>query len=168
MLSISSAVIEDIKNMREATPALIAYYYFDYKDASKRDLRSLLTLLLFQLASNPGPCWDILYKLCIACDDGSERPSDAALAKCLKTMFGLSEQLPIFVIMDALDECPNTTGTLSAREEVLDLVEDLVGSSQPNLFICVTSRPEQDIQTVLNLQGFNKIVSSKEYSQTFD
>jgi hypothetical protein len=52
--------------------------------------------------------------------------------------------------MDALDECPNTTGTPSARDEVLDFLEDLVGSSQSNLFICVTSRPEQDIQTVLN------------------
>ncbi|KAH9985039.1 hypothetical protein BJV74DRAFT_886357 [Russula compacta] len=145
-----SAVIEDIKGMREATPALIAYYYFDYKDASKRDLRGLLTSLLFQFAYNSGHCWDILYKLYIACGNGSERPSEAALAKCLKAMFGPSGQLPIFIIMDALDECPNTTGTPSAREDVLDLVEDLVGLSQSNLFICVTSRPEQDIQTVLN------------------
>jgi hypothetical protein len=33
---------------------------------------------------------------------------------------------------------------------VLDFLKDLVGSSHSNLFICVTSRPEQDIQTVLN------------------
>jgi len=52
--------------------------------------------------------------------------------------------------MDALDECPIDTGTPSAREEVLDLVEDLVQSGHSNLFICVTSRPEPDIQTVLN------------------
>jgi hypothetical protein len=43
------------------------------------------------------------------CRDGSEQPSDSALEKCLKTMIGLSGQLPIFVVMDALDECPNTT-----------------------------------------------------------
>jgi len=52
--------------------------------------------------------------------------------------------------MDALDECPNNAGTPSTREEVLDLVKDLVGSSHSNLFICITSRPEQDIGTVLN------------------
>lgn len=38
----------------------------------------------------------------------------------------------------------------SAREEVLEYLEDLITSRHPNLFICVTSRPEQDIQTVLN------------------
>jgi hypothetical protein len=65
-------------------------------------------------------------------------------------MLELPGQLPTFLIVDALDECPNTTGTPSAREEVLDFLEDLVGSGHPNLFICVTSRPEQDIQTILN------------------
>ena len=53
-------------------------------------------------------------------------------------------------MIDALDECPNTTGTPSAREEVLDFLDDLVGLRHSNLFICVTSRPEQDIQSVLN------------------
>ena len=65
-------------------------------------------------------------------------------------MLELPEQLPTFLIIDALDECPNTTGTPSAREEVLDFLEDLIGSNHPNLFICVTSRPEQDIQSILN------------------
>jgi hypothetical protein len=84
------------------------------------------------------------------CRDGSEQPSGAALAGCLKSILELPGQLPIFVIMDAIDECPCTTGTPSAREKVLDFVKDLVGSNHPNLFICITSRPEQDIQNVLN------------------
>jgi hypothetical protein len=148
--SISSAIIEDIKNMREARSALIAYYYFDYKDASKRDVRGLLTSLLFQLGDDCGRCWDILHHLYTTCRDGSEQPSDAALARCLKEMLELPGQLPIYIIVDALDECPSTTGTPSAREEVLDFVEDLVGSGHSNLFTCVTSRPEQDIQTVFS------------------
>ena len=65
-------------------------------------------------------------------------------------MLELRGQLPIFVIVDALDECPNVAGTPSAREEVLTLLEDLVGTRHSNLFICVTSRPEHDIQMVLN------------------
>jgi hypothetical protein len=84
------------------------------------------------------------------CRDGSKQPSEASLAKCLKTMLKLSAQVPIFVILDALDECPSTTGTPSAREKVLAFVEDLVLSNHPNLFMCITSRPEQDIQTVLD------------------
>jgi hypothetical protein len=150
MFWISSAIIEDIKNMREARPALIAYYYFDFKDAFKREVRGLLTSLLFKLGDDSDRCWDVLYKLYTSCRDGSEQPSDAALAGCLKSMLELPGQLPIFLVIDALDECPNTTGTPSAREEVLDFLEDLVRSSHSNLFICVTSRPEQDIQTVFN------------------
>jgi hypothetical protein len=146
----SSAIIEDIKNMREARPALLAYHYFDFKDASKRDVRGLLTSLLFQLGDDSDRSRDVLYKLYTSCQDGSKQPSDAALAGCLKSILGLPGQVPTFLIVDALDECPNTTGTPSAREEVLDVLEDLVGSSHSNLFICVTSRPEQDIQTVLN------------------
>ena len=54
-----------------------------------------------------------------------------------------------YIILDAIDECPNTSGFPTAREEVLDLVEELVGLDLPNLRICVTSRPEIDIRTVL-------------------
>ena len=147
---ISSAIIEDIKNMRQASPALIAYHYFDFKDASKRNVRGLLASLLFQLSDDSDSCWDVLYKLYTSCRDGSEQPSDDALMECLKSMLELPGQLPTFLIIDALDECPDTIGTPSAREEVLDFLDDLVGSSHSNLFICVTSRPEQDIQTILN------------------
>ena len=136
--------------MQQSTPSLIAFYYFDFKDVSKRGVRGLLASLLFQLAYNSGRCWDVLYKLYTTCCDGSEQPSDAALSDCLKSMLELPGQVPIFVVVDALDECPNDTGTPSPREKVLNLVKDLVGSNHQNLFMCITSRPEQDIQTVLN------------------
>jgi hypothetical protein len=51
--------------------------------------------------------------------------------------------------MDALDECPNNSGLPTPREEVLDLIDNLVGLRLPNLHICVTSRPEIDIQSAL-------------------
>jgi hypothetical protein len=150
-LSISSAIIEDIKSvLEERRSALLAYHYFDYKDVSKRHVRGLLASVLFQLSDDSDRCRDVLYQLYNKCRSGSERPSEDDLSKCLKFMVELPEQLPIFIIMDALDECPNTIGTPSARDEVLDFVEDLIRSSYSNLFICVTSRPEQDIQTVLN------------------
>ena len=149
ILLVSSAIIEDIKNTREATSVLIAYYYFDFKDASKRDLHGLLTSLLFQLGDDSDRCWDVLHELYAICRNGSEQPSDAALARCLQTMLELPGLLPVFIIMDALDECPNNTGTPSAREEVLNFVEELIGSNHSNLFVCTTSRPEQDIQAVL-------------------
>jgi hypothetical protein len=146
----SSAIIEEIKHIRKSRSALVAYYYFDFKDAAKRDVRGLLTSVLMQLVDNSDHCWDLLSQLHKTCRDGSEQPSEAALAQCLKSMLDLPGELPTYIIIDALDECPNNTGTPSARERVLKFVEDLVQSKHSNLFLCITSRPEQDINTALN------------------
>ena len=64
-------------------------------------------------------------------------------------MVSLPLQAPIYIILDALDECPNNSGMPTPREEVLDLVKNLASLHVPNLHICVTSRPEIDIQTTL-------------------
>ena len=72
------------------------------------------------------------------------------MTECLKQMLALEERGPTYIILDALDECPVTSSIPSPREEVLELVEDLVRLHLPNLHICVTSRPEPDIQIVLN------------------
>ena len=136
--------------MRDAGSALIGYYYFDYKDSSKRDIRGMMASVLLQLVIDSDRCWNTLYQLYSKCREGSEQPSHAALATCLENMLRLPGQLPIFIILDALDECPSTAETPSPREKVLDFVEKLVGSGHSNLFICITSRPEQDIQTFLD------------------
>ena len=71
------------------------------------------------------------------------------MVECLKEMLTFDVQRPTYIIMDALDECPNQSTIPSPREEVLDFVEELVSLQLPNLHICVTSRPEPDIQAVL-------------------
>jgi hypothetical protein len=136
--------------MRESRLALVAYYYFDFRDTAKRDVRGLLASLLSQLVDDSDSCRDTLYQLYKTCRDGSEQPSESALARCFQSMIDLPGQVPIFVIVDALDECPNNAGTPSAREKVLKFVRDLIGSNHPNLFVCITSRPEHDINTNLN------------------
>jgi hypothetical protein len=149
---ISSAIVEDIRSMRGTTSALIAYYYFDFKDVAKRDLRGLLSSILTQLGTDSDKCLDVLSQLHMTCRDGSEQPSEESLAQCLKIMLGQSEQLqlPVYLIVDALDECPNSTGTPSARKKVLDFMTGLIKSEHPNLHLCITSRPEQDIQATLD------------------
>jgi hypothetical protein len=64
-------------------------------------------------------------------------------------MFTHPDQGPVYLILDALDECPKTSGLPSKRQQVLDLIRDLVDLRLPNLHICVTSRPEVDIKDVL-------------------
>jgi hypothetical protein len=64
-------------------------------------------------------------------------------------MLRVPQKTPIYLVIDALDECPNTTGMPSSREEVLTLVGRLVNLNIPNLRLCVTSRPEIDIRRSL-------------------
>ena len=72
-------------------------------------------------------------------------------------MLKVPGQVPIYIIFDAIDECPNTTGISSSRDEVLELVEKLIELSLPNLRLCVTSRPEIDIRTVLEPLTLNQM-----------
>ena len=129
---------------------MVTFYYFDFKDAAKRHLRGLLSSLLMQLGDDSLGCWDVLHRLYTKSRDGSEQPSEATLAGCLKHMLDLQGQVPIYVIIDALDECPDTSGTPSDRKKVLDFVRDLVGCRHSTLYICITSRPEQDIKATLD------------------
>ena len=146
---VSSTVIQDIEAMCEASNASMAYFYFDFRDADKQGLRDLVTSLLTQLSSRPGSRWDILSKLYSDHDQGKKQPSDSTLAECLKKMLALPNQPPTYLIIDALDESPTTSGIPSPRETVLELLEELVNLSLPDLHICVTSRPEIDIRNVL-------------------
>jgi hypothetical protein len=71
------------------------------------------------------------------------------VTKCIKNVLTLSDQRPIYLVMDALDESPNTSGILSARERVLHFLKELVDLGLLNLHICFTSRPEIDIRSVI-------------------
>jgi len=129
--------------------ALMAYFYFDFRDAKKQHWNDLLSSLLIQLSSQSDPCCDILSRLYGTRKEGAQQPSNHDLTQCLKQMLTSPDQRPIYLIMDALDESPNTFGIPSPREMVLQLLKELVDLSLPNLHICVTSRPEFDIRNVL-------------------
>jgi hypothetical protein len=127
----------------------MAYYYFDFRDVKKQDRYGLLSSLLSQLSAESDSCYEVLSQLYADNAGGTRKPTRSALSKCLKDMLSLPGQGQIFLIVDALDECPNSSGTPSAREEVLDLIEEIVDLELPNVHLCVTSRPEIDIRTVL-------------------
>jgi hypothetical protein len=64
-------------------------------------------------------------------------------------MLALPDEGPTYLIIDAVDECPNISGIPSPRERVLQFVGGLVNLSLPKLHICVTSRPEIDVRNIL-------------------
>ena len=164
----SSTIIQDIRGMHAAGLATMAYYYFDFRDVKKQDRYGLLSSLLYQLSAESDSCYEVLTQLYVDNAGGAEKPPRSALSKCLKDMLSLRGQGEIFIIVDALDECPNLSGTPSAREEVLDLIEELVDLKLPNVHLCVTSRPEIDIRSVLEPLTSLKISLHDEIGQKED
>ena len=148
-VTISSGIIEDIKSLQKTGSACLAYFYCDFRDKNKQSRRNLVFSILWQLAVQSDICYGFLSRLYSEHDYGKQTPSDGTLTQCLKEMVLLPTQDSLYLIIDALDECPNSSGLPTPREEVLDLVQDLVDLHLPNLHLCVTSRPEIDIRTTL-------------------
>ncbi len=146
----SSTIIGDIDGMRKAGLASLAFFYFDFREDQKRDLRGLLSSLLVQLCHQSDSYSDILSELYSEHANGSRYPSDDVLAGCLKDLLKLPGHAPVYLVVDALDECPSTSSIPSPRDEVLNLIEELIESEIPHLRVCITSRPETDIKDVLD------------------
>ena len=127
----------------------MAYFAFDFKDNHKQSRLEMIPSLLTQLsAQSPRRC-EILSNFFLENDRGAQTPTGSDLARCLKEMLSLPGEGYVYIIIDGIDECPNTPGVPSAREEVLDLFEELTELNLRNLWLCVTSRPEMDIKAVL-------------------
>ena len=167
-LSTSSTIIEEAMALRDAGLGLTAFYYFDFRDTAKQDVRGLLSSLLVQLCAKSDPCYKVLSRLYSSHDNGSRLPDDNSLVQCLKDMLELPEQPLIYFIIDALDECPITYGVTPPRERVLNLIEDLVKSDFRNLRICVTSRLEADILDALHPLASHTISLHDEDGQNHD
>jgi hypothetical protein len=149
LCSVSSTIIQDVFALRADGLVSMAYFYFDFRDINKQNRRDLLPSLVTQLSDQSYRHCDILNRLYFKHGSGAQKPSEDELIQCLKDMLTLPDQQPVYLVIDALDECPDTSGMPSPREQVLDLVKDLVELSSPNLRLCVTSRPEIDIRRAL-------------------
>ena len=154
--------------MRRCGLASLAFYYHDFREDQKRDRRGLLSSILYQLCDQSNPYHEILSTFYSDHRDGAQNPSDDELAGCLKQFLELPGQAPVYLIIDALDECQDTSTLPSPREKVLTFLEDLIHSRLPNLGICITSRPEADIKQVLEPLSFRSVSIHDESGQMQD
>lgn len=155
--------------MRRAGLASLAFFYFDFRDDQKKDLRGLLSSFLIQLCHQSD---SYCHPLSIFYSEhhaiGSSQPCDDRLVGYLKDLLKLPGQAPVYLVVDGLEECPNIPGVQSPRDEVLNLIEKLIKSEIPNLRICVTSQPEPDIKNVLDPIVFRSISLHDESGQKQD
>src|ERR1700733_7686666 len=70
----SSTIIGDIDDMRKAGLASLAFFYYDFREDQKKDLRGLLSSLLVQLCHQSDSYSDILSELYSEHANGSRHP----------------------------------------------------------------------------------------------
>ena len=168
MVLASSTIIENVKSMRKSGLASLAIFYCDFREDAKRGLRGLLSSLLVQLCHQSDSYSQILSGFYSEHANGRQDPSEDDLKRRLMEILKEQGQAPVYLIVDGLDECPNTPDTPSPREKVLTLVEDLVKLQLGNLRICITSRPELDIKVALEPLIFRSVSLHDESEQRKD
>ncbi|KAJ6549563.1 ankyrin repeat-containing domain protein [Mycena vulgaris] len=136
---ICSTVIEDIL----ATPGgVLAYFYFYYGETDKQSLRGILTSIIFQLEEqlleNPSPLLTLYQKL----GSGAHEPSIPELTACVKSLIIALSARPIFIVLDALDECTKPS-------DLAPVLRSLLQSAESRVHVFVTSRPEDVVVKML-------------------
>jgi hypothetical protein len=154
--------------MQKSGCALLAIFYYDFREDRKKHVSGLLSSVLFQLCDQSDFYYDILSDFYSTHRNGAENPGDDELVQCLIDLLKCPGARPVYLVVDALDECPSTSSLLSPREKLLSFLEDLVDAQLPNLRICVTSRPEVDIKAILEPLAFRSISIHHEDGQKKD
>lgn len=95
--------------------------------------------LVFQLYATSPVALDLLYS---SCHSGRSQPRLEALCETFQHM--LLQAGDVFVVLDALDECPTRQQYPDGR--LLDWISGQLKFAE-NVHILTTSRPEQDIQS---------------------
>ena len=154
--------------MRKRGLASLGFFYCDFRDDDKKNLRGLVSSLLVQLCDHSDCYSGILSEFYSTHGGGLRQASDGELIGCLRDILRLPNQAPVYIIIDGLDECPNTFGMPSPREKVLEFLKELIILRVQNLHICLTSRPEVDITMALNPLPFHTISLHDEIGQKQD
>lgn len=132
----------------------VAYIYFDYRQREEHAeilLRNILKQLAQKRPSLPAGV-SALYKQDV---DQGIPPSLEAISLVLRTVAG--DYSKLFIIVDALDECPNSN---DCRNRFLSEIQQLRHKLAVNIF--ATSRPNTDIASRFEGSTFIEIRAREE------
>ncbi|KAJ7059379.1 ankyrin repeat-containing domain protein [Mycena amicta] len=137
---ICSTVIEDLL----VTPgSVLAYFYFYYGEANKQSPRGMLCSIISELEEQllhaPSPLLGLYKKL----GSGAHEPSIPELTACLNSLVIALSGRPIFIVVDAVDEC-------AKPKDLAPILNDLLHSVQGCMHVFVTSRPEDGVTKILH------------------
>ncbi|KAJ6020502.1 hypothetical protein N7540_006006 [Penicillium herquei] len=135
-----STVVGDIKEDCKLNPSkFLAYWYFQF------DVDAMIRSLIKQLSRSPlTPSVSNLRK---EHQYQGSQPGSKALRNILEDVLS---KIPgeVYLVFDALDECPQNAQT-KERRSLLSLLTGLLERYNDKVYILATSRPERDIEQSL-------------------
>src|SRR5260221_3111772 len=143
--------------MQKSGLGSLVIFYYDFREDGKKHISGLLSSVLFQLCDQSDAYYDILSTFYSTHRNGAQSPGDDKLIQCLMELLKRPGPRPVYLVVDALDECPSTSSLSSPGEKLLSFLEDLVEAQLPNMRMCVTSRPEVDIKAILGHLAFRSV-----------
>jgi hypothetical protein len=141
---LSATIIEHLERTILPSQSLL-YFYFDFSDTSKQSLDSMIRSLISQLYNKSDITRTLVDSLY---GDGRQQPRSESLCKIF--LNSIKQVDKAWIILDALDECKTKKG--NQTERLLSWIRCLLDSELKNVHLLVTSRPERDIQTALEVQ----------------
>lgn len=119
---------------------MVSYFYFSFSDLKKQEVDGMLASLIKQIWSHQLQASQIIQRLQQYKTKG-ERPDTETLEAIL--IASTSEFTNLYIIIDALDECPLLN---RQRERLLKSLQRILANAPPNFHIFLTSRKEPDIE----------------------
>ncbi|KAF4631092.1 hypothetical protein G7Y89_g7033 [Cudoniella acicularis] len=133
-----STIVQDVIRQYQSEPEFaVAYFYFDFNDSEKQRHDNFIRSLIVQLSTQSEKTPESLEALFTG---SRQQPTTDALTSTLQQIIGDFQQT--FILIDALDEC-------NQREELLELMETIVGWKSEKVHILATSRREREIEEAL-------------------
>ncbi|KAL8850414.1 MAG: hypothetical protein Q9221_004646 [Calogaya cf. arnoldii] len=150
-----STVVQNLLDAKSQNTATSAFAYFyctrDEAEKARADPEEIVRAILKQLS-----CFDGSQPIHAAvlreyqkrkqdADEDGLDPSRFSLQECIDLALQIADQLPIIVVVDALDECDPLK-----RHELLQALKDIVQNSNSLVKVIVSSRDDSDIVCRLN------------------
>ncbi|KUJ23943.1 uncharacterized protein LY89DRAFT_662723 [Mollisia scopiformis] len=140
-----STVIDHIqkRSINESNVAVV-YWYFTFTNIDKQNVANALCSAIADICGNRRDTPEELQRAHDRCNAGQQKPPFDVLKSMLKVVSNGFDN--IYLILDALDECPTTDGQ---RDTLLEFLHEVSSWQLDCLHVLATSRRELDIQESL-------------------
>ncbi|PQE21865.1 ankyrin repeat protein [Rutstroemia sp. NJR-2017a BVV2] len=143
-----STVVEDVQEFCSSNSShLVAFYYFSFSDSQKQTTTNFLRSILAQMIKQSNKAFHTAAPLYDDTDD--PEPQLDALKVMLRAM--IAAHGCVFIVADALDECPGVTAAEDERQLVSETLEEIISWQLDSLHLMITSRKIADLESMIDV-----------------